>query len=461
MTKRMSSFGIVLTLAALAALSFSAPAFAAGGNGSGNNTGGIGNGGFSAGGFSGGHTSGGFGSGAIGNSGFNAGRMSGGFSSSPFAHSTTSGSSHSSSIFPSFTPNSSAHFSPSFSSGSHSSFMPNSFSHTSINSSTWQHSLSHWNNGQWWHDHWHWWGNGGFSPAFVFIPFFYGYGYYPQFFYGYDPYSFYALYPNVDPGLPPVNVVAANPFVVGADVNAANPNGANPFGAAPAANQAAPNPPVPNPPLPDAGNNPVNNAADGAEGDPAAGAQFFAQAEAAFQDGRYHDATRLATHAAVESPRNPKAHELMSLSMFAAGDWRGAAIEAHAAIALGPIADWATLFGYYGDQTKYTNQLRALEKYSHENPKAADARFLRAYHYLMSGHTDAAKEQLAEAVKLTPNDKLAAELLKKYSGNAAPGANAGAAVPPQPIPPPAAPVAPQNPAAGQQPANPLPPGTDS
>ena len=181
-------------------------------------------------------------------------------------------------------------------------------------------------------------------------------------------------------------------------------------------NGAAQNPPAPNAPAP----NVAGNAADGdGRGRRSAGAEFFAQSEAAFQDGRYHDAPRLATHAAVESPRNPKAHELMSLSMFASGDYRGAAIEAHAAIALGPIADWATLFGYYGEQARYTNQLRALEKYSHENPKAAEARFLRAYHYLMTGHIDAAKEQLAEAVKLTPNDKLAAELLKKYSANGA------------------------------------------
>ncbi len=456
MSIRMSSFGIVCTLAAIAAFSFSAPVFAAGGNGNGNNSAGNGGSGFSGGAFSGGHASGGFGSGAIGSSGFNAGRMSGGFPPSPFAHSTTSGS-HSGLTVPSFAPNGTSHVSPSFSSGSHTSLMPNSFSRFGhIDSATLQHSLNHWNNGQWSHDHWHWWGNGGFSPTFVFIPFFYGYGYYPQFFYGYDPYSFYALYANADPGLPPVNVVAANPIVAGADANAAIPNGA-----APVANPPLQNPPLPVPPAPFAAINAGNVVADADEGDQAAGAQFFAQAESAFQDGRYHDAQRLAAHAGVESPRNPKAHELMSLSMFAAGDWRGAAIEAHAAIALGPIADWATLFAYYGDQTKYTNQLRALEKYSHENPKAADARFLRAYHYLMTGHTDAAKEQLAEAVKLTPNDKLATELLTKYSGNAAPGADAGAAAPPQPVPPPAAPIAPQNPAAGQQPANPLPPGFDS
>ena len=142
--------------------------------------------------------------------------------------------------------------------------------------------------------------------------------------------------------------------------------------------------------------------------------KYFAQAQGAFSEGHYKDALRMANHAAVESPQNPKAHELMSLSLFALGDYRGSAIEAHAALALGPAADWPTLYGYYGDDSKYTTQLRALEKYSKENPDAADAHFLRAYHNLMMGHRPQFKEQMSEAAKLTPKDKLAGELLKKY-----------------------------------------------
>ncbi len=149
-----------------------------------------------------------------------------------------------------------------------------------------------------------------------------------------------------------------------------------------------------------------------------AGTEYFAQAETAFREGRYRDALRLANHAAVEEPRDPKSHELMSLSLFALADYSGAAIEAHARIALGPIANWATLFGYYGDQERYTSQLRALEKYSRENPESADARFLQAYHYLMAGYIEQAKQQLAEAVELNPNDKLASELLERYGADA-------------------------------------------
>ena len=67
---------------------------------------------------------------------------------------------------------------------------------------------------------------------------------------------------------------------------------------------------------------------------------------------------------------------------------------------MGPPADWDTLYGYYGNLGTYTEQLRALEKYSHENPKSAAAHFERAYQYMMMGHGDAAKDQLAEVVKL-------------------------------------------------------------
>jgi tetratricopeptide (TPR) repeat protein len=169
-----------------------------------------------------------------------------------------------------------------------------------------------------------------------------------------------------------------------------------------------------------------------------AGAEYYSEATSAFHNGQYRDALRLANHAAVESPQNAKAHELMSLSMFASGDYRAAAAEAHAALAFGPPAAWATVYGYYGDDATYTNQLRALEKYSRENLTAADARFLRAYQYLILGHEQAAIEQLRETVKLTPQDRLATELLKKYGE---PGAEKQPVLPPAPSPIPANPGA--------------------
>ncbi len=167
----------------------------------------------------------------------------------------------------------------------------------------------------------------------------------------------------------------------------------------------------------------------GADNQNNAGAMFFGQAEEAFQSGKYKDAVRLANHAAVESPNNPKAPELMSLGLFASQEYRGAAIQAHAALALGPPADWATLFGYYGELAPYTKQLRALEKYSDDNSKAPEAHFLLGYHYLMTGYKAPALKEFSEVVKLAPQDKLAAELVKQLGGDVKP-----AETPPPPKP---------------------------
>jgi tetratricopeptide (TPR) repeat protein len=141
--------------------------------------------------------------------------------------------------------------------------------------------------------------------------------------------------------------------------------------------------------------------------------QLYSGAREAFRTGDYRDALRLGNHAAIESPQNPKVHELISLSLFALGDYRGAAIEAHAALAFGPPSDWRSLVEYYSDAEAYTKQLRAMEKYVGEHKTAAEGHFLSAYHYLMVGGRDEAKAQMAEAARLTPKDKLAAHVLKQ------------------------------------------------
>jgi len=146
--------------------------------------------------------------------------------------------------------------------------------------------------------------------------------------------------------------------------------------------------------------------------------QFYSEARAAFLQGDYQNALRLAGHAGVDAPGNAKVHELTSLCLFALGKYRPAASEAHAAMALGTIADWADLYGYYNDAAKYTTQLRALENAEAANPKDAADHFLLGYHYLMIGARDNAKTQFAEAVKLTPKDKLASHYLQELESNA-------------------------------------------
>ncbi len=145
--------------------------------------------------------------------------------------------------------------------------------------------------------------------------------------------------------------------------------------------------------------------------------QYYSEARAAFLQGDYRNALRLAGHAGVEAPQNAKVHELISLALFASGNYPAAASEAHAATALGTIADWNDLYGYYNNVEKYTTQMRALENASTANPKDAAEHFLLGYHYLMTGARDNAKTEFAEAVKLTPGDKLAGHYLQQLQSN--------------------------------------------
>ena len=83
---------------------------------------------------------------------------------------------------------------------------------------------------------------------------------------------------------------------------------------------------------------------------------------------------------------------------------------------LGKPPDWPKLYNFYGKVEPYTEQLRALEKYVGNNPKAPEGRFLLGFQYLMAGHRDAAKNEFLHALKLVPKDKLAAQLLTQVGG---------------------------------------------
>ena len=149
------------------------------------------------------------------------------------------------------------------------------------------------------------------------------------------------------------------------------------------------------------------------------GLQYYNEARDAFTRGDYRNALRLTGHSAVESPQNPRVHELTSLALFASGEYRGAATEAHAALALGEPADWAHLYAYYNNADRYTEQLRKLEKSVTDAPTSAPGQFLLGYHYLMTDAKDQAKQHFAQAVKLTPNNKLAQHILKQLKAGGA------------------------------------------
>ncbi len=143
---------------------------------------------------------------------------------------------------------------------------------------------------------------------------------------------------------------------------------------------------------------------------------FYTQALAAFRMGDYREASRLAGHAAIDQPQNAKVHLLLSLALFATGDYPGAATEAHAVAALEPVPDWNTVYGIYQNVDAYTRDLRTLEAYVRQHPKAPDARFLLGFQYMIDGHRDAAQAEFAQAVKLEPKDRLAEKLLTENGG---------------------------------------------
>lgn len=137
----------------------------------------------------------------------------------------------------------------------------------------------------------------------------------------------------------------------------------------------------------------------------------FEQSRAAFATGDYKQALELCNQALKAMPNDAVVHEFRSLVLFALKDYREAAAAAYAVLSAGPGWDWTTLSSLYGNVADYTAQLRALEGFVKQNPKSSEARFLLAYHYLTAGHPDAAKSQLREVDKLTPNDKLVRALL--------------------------------------------------
>jgi hypothetical protein len=104
------------------------------------------------------------------------------------------------------------------------------------------------------------------------------------------------------------------------------------------------------------------------------------------------------------------------LGSFAVGQYDSAATEAHAVARLGQLPDWPTLYTIYGNVDTYTRQLRALEKFVAKTPKAAEGRFLLGFQYAMLGHQGAARSQFLAALKIAPQDRVAAELLTKQGG---------------------------------------------
>lgn len=152
------------------------------------------------------------------------------------------------------------------------------------------------------------------------------------------------------------------------------------------------------------------------QGDPTdAQTAAFDQALDSFYAGDYRKALEQTETALAGSPVDTSLHEFRALVLFALKDYKGVAAALYGVLSVAPGWDWTTMSSLYPSVDVYTQQLRALEAYSRQNPKAADAHFVLAYHYLTAGHTEAAAEQLKQVVALTPNDQVSRQLLAMIS----------------------------------------------
>lgn len=136
---------------------------------------------------------------------------------------------------------------------------------------------------------------------------------------------------------------------------------------------------------------------------------------AAFRLNDYDKALDIVDNGIRQYPDDSVLHEFRALILFARQDFQQSAATIHSVLAVGPGWNWTTMSGLYGDIALYTPQLRALEAYTQQNPENSGSRFLLAYHYLIGGHNEAVAKQLTHVVRLTPSDRVAADLLRMVS----------------------------------------------
>jgi tetratricopeptide (TPR) repeat protein len=142
-------------------------------------------------------------------------------------------------------------------------------------------------------------------------------------------------------------------------------------------------------------------------------ASTFDTARQAFKGGDDPRALRLVDLALRSTPDDPTLHEFRALTLFALKRYDEAAPALYAVLSVRPGWDWTTLIRLYGDPETYTQQLRALEAFTTQNPQSAPAHFVLAYHYLTEEYADAAVRRFKLVTALQPKDALSAQLIQQ------------------------------------------------
>jgi tetratricopeptide (TPR) repeat protein len=150
--------------------------------------------------------------------------------------------------------------------------------------------------------------------------------------------------------------------------------------------------------------------------DPAAREKCAVMVESAkrlFRAGDYDEALERLNEAIAGCGDSAALHEFRGLVRFAKGDYQETSASLHAALATTQGWTWAVLINHYGDPPVYTKQLRALETFARRHPDDSAARFVLAYHYMVTGHLDHATHELEMVSRLEPDDRVALEILKR------------------------------------------------
>jgi tetratricopeptide (TPR) repeat protein len=142
--------------------------------------------------------------------------------------------------------------------------------------------------------------------------------------------------------------------------------------------------------------------------------QLFDEARALFKKSEYKAALQRVDEALDLFPSDATLHEFRALCLFALKDYQQAAAAIYAVLSAGPGWNWETMSALYQSTTTYTQQLRALEAFSRENPEDAAAAFLLAYHYMTMGHLDSAIKVWERVSQLLPDSELTAQLLEAF-----------------------------------------------
>ena len=153
-----------------------------------------------------------------------------------------------------------------------------------------------------------------------------------------------------------------------------------------------------------------------------AGLKNFEDAGTAFYQEDYKKALELTDKALASMPSDAVITEFRALVLFALGQYKESAATLYPVLAITPGMDWTTMSGLYPNDEVYTKQLRNLEHWVGDHPKAPDGHFLAGYHYLSLNSVENAIAEFKKVQNLLPQDQVTGQLLGMLGSKADPTA---------------------------------------